>query len=65
MTAERELAWGAIPGRRQLLAGADGDELVVAVDQAEVAADFARIAAAGLDSVRVFLTWGRFPTGPA
>lgn len=29
-------------------------------DQAEVAADFARIAAAGLDSVRVFLTWEDF-----
>jgi endo-1,4-beta-mannosidase len=29
-------------------------------DPAEVAADFARIAAAGLDSVRVFLTWEDF-----
>ena len=29
-------------------------------DRAEVAADFARIAAAGLDSVRLFLTWEDF-----
>jgi endo-1,4-beta-mannosidase len=33
-------------------------------DQAEVAADFARIAAAGLDSVRVFLTWEDFQPAP-
>src|ERR1051325_4491831 len=33
-------------------------------DQAEVAADFARIAAAGLDSVRVFLTWEDFQPSP-
>lgn len=33
-------------------------------DQAEVAADFARIAAAGLDSVRVFLTWEDFQPVP-
>lgn len=34
-------------------------------DPAEVAADFARIAAAGLDSVRVFLTWEDFQPAPA
>jgi endo-1,4-beta-mannosidase len=34
-------------------------------DQAEVAADFARIAAAGLDSVRVFLTWEDFQPAPS
>ena len=33
-------------------------------DQAQVAADFARIAAAGLDSVRVFLTWEDFQPAP-
>jgi endo-1,4-beta-mannosidase len=33
-------------------------------DRAEVAADFARIAAAGLDSVRVFLTWEDFQPAP-
>jgi endo-1,4-beta-mannosidase len=33
-------------------------------DQAEVAADFARIAAAGLDSVRVFLTWEDYQPAP-
>jgi len=33
-------------------------------DQAEVAVDFARIAAAGLDSVRVFLTWEDFQPAP-
>ena len=32
-------------------------------DRAEVAADFARIAACGLDSVRVFLTWEAFQPG--
>ena len=34
-------------------------------DPAEVEADFARIAAAGLDSVRVFLTWEDFQPTPA
>ncbi len=29
-------------------------------DHAEVVADFARIAASGLDSVRLFLTWEDF-----
>jgi endo-1,4-beta-mannosidase len=33
-------------------------------DPAEVEADFARIAAAGLDSVRVFLTWEDFQPSP-
>ena len=33
-------------------------------DRAEVAADFARIAACGLDSVRVFLTWEAFQPAP-
>jgi endo-1,4-beta-mannosidase len=33
-------------------------------DQAVVAADFARIAGAGLDSVRVFLTWEDFQPAP-
>jgi endo-1,4-beta-mannosidase len=33
-------------------------------DHAEVAADFARIAAAGLDSIRVFLTWEDFQPSP-
>ncbi len=33
-------------------------------DRAEVAADFARIAANGLDSVRVFLTWEDFQPAP-
>jgi endo-1,4-beta-mannosidase len=33
-------------------------------DRGEVAADFARIAAAGLDSVRVFLTWEDFQPDP-
>ena len=33
-------------------------------DRAEVAADFARIAASGLDSVRVFLTWADFQPAP-
>jgi endo-1,4-beta-mannosidase len=33
-------------------------------DRAEVAADFARIAASGLDSVRVFLTWEAFQPAP-
>jgi endo-1,4-beta-mannosidase len=34
-------------------------------DQAEVATDFARIAASGLDSVRVFLTWEDFQRSPS
>ena len=33
-------------------------------DHAEVAADFTRIAASGLDSVRLFLTWGDFQPAP-
>jgi endo-1,4-beta-mannosidase len=33
-------------------------------DQAEVAADFARIAASGLDSVRLFLLWEQFQPAP-
>jgi endo-1,4-beta-mannosidase len=33
-------------------------------DQDEVAADFARIAATGLDSVRLFLTWEAFQPAP-
>ena len=33
-------------------------------DQAVVAADFARIAGSGLDSVRVFLTWEDFQPAP-
>jgi len=33
-------------------------------DRAEVAADFARIAASGLDSVRIFLTWADFQPAP-
>ena len=33
-------------------------------ERAEVAADFARIAASGLDSVRVFLTWEDFQPAP-
>ena len=33
-------------------------------DRAEVATDFARIAASGLDSVRVFLTWEDFQPAP-
>jgi endo-1,4-beta-mannosidase len=33
-------------------------------DRAEVAADFARIAGGGLDSVRVFLTWEDFQPAP-
>jgi len=33
-------------------------------DRAEVAADFERIAACGLDSVRVFLTWEAFQPAP-
>jgi endo-1,4-beta-mannosidase len=33
-------------------------------DRAEVAADFARIAAGGLDSVRLFLTWADFQPAP-
>jgi len=33
-------------------------------DRAEVAADFARIAASGLDSIRIFLTWGDFQPTP-
>lgn len=33
-------------------------------DDAEVAADFARIAASGLDSVRLFLTWADFQPAP-
>jgi endo-1,4-beta-mannosidase len=33
-------------------------------DRAEVATDFARIAASGLDSVRVFLTWEDFQPSP-
>jgi endo-1,4-beta-mannosidase len=33
-------------------------------DRAEVATDFARIAACGLDSVRVFLTWEDFQPAP-
>ncbi len=33
-------------------------------DHAEVAADFARIAASGLDSVRLFLTWEAFQPAP-
>ena len=35
-----------------------------AFDHAEVGADFARIAAAGFDSVRVFLTWEDFQPSP-
>lgn len=35
-----------------------------AFDRAEVAADFARIAAAGFDSVRLFLTWEDFQPEP-
>jgi len=34
-------------------------------DHAEVATDFARIAASGLDSVRVFLTWEDFQPAPS
>jgi endo-1,4-beta-mannosidase len=34
-------------------------------DQDEVAADFARIAATGLDSVRLFLTWEAFQPAPS
>ena len=33
-------------------------------ERSEVAADFARIAAAGLDSVRLFLTWEDFQPAP-
>ena len=33
-------------------------------DRGEVAADFERIAASGLDSVRVFLTWEDFQPSP-
>ena len=33
-------------------------------DRAEVAADFARIAACGLDSIRIFLTWADFQPTP-
>ena len=33
-------------------------------DRPEVAADFARIAASGLDSVRIFLTWADFQPAP-
>ena len=33
-------------------------------DRAEVAVDFARIAASGLDSVRIFLTWADFQPAP-
>ena len=33
-------------------------------DRAEVAADFARIAASGLDSIRIFLTWADFQPTP-
>ena len=33
-------------------------------DHAEVVADFARIAASGLDSVRLFLTWEDFQPAP-
>jgi hypothetical protein len=33
-------------------------------DRGEVATDFQRIAAAGLDSVRVFLTWEDFQPSP-
>jgi endo-1,4-beta-mannosidase len=33
-------------------------------DQAEVAADFSRIAASGLDSVRLFLLWEQFQPAP-
>ena len=33
-------------------------------DDPEVAADFARIAASGLDSVRLFLTWADFQPAP-
>jgi len=33
-------------------------------DRAEVAADFARIAGCGLDSVRIFLTWEAFQPAP-
>ena len=33
-------------------------------DRAEVAADFARIAGSGLDSIRVFLTWEDFQPAP-
>lgn len=34
------------------------------LDEAEVVADFARIAASGLDSVRLFLTWEDFQPAP-
>ena len=33
-------------------------------DRTEVAADFARIAASGLDSIRLFLTWADFQPAP-
>ena len=33
-------------------------------DRAEVEDDFARIAASGFDSVRIFLTWEAFQPGP-
>ena len=33
-------------------------------DRAEVVADFARITASGLDSVRLFLTWEDFQPSP-
>ena len=33
-------------------------------DRGEVAADFARIAASGLDSIRLFLTWADFQPTP-
>ena len=33
-------------------------------DRMEVAADFARIAASGLDSIRIFLTWADFQPAP-
>ena len=33
-------------------------------DRTEVAADFARIAGSGLDSVRIFLTWDDFQPTP-
>ncbi len=36
-----------------------------AFEPAEVAADFGRIAGCGLDSVRIFLTWGDFQPTPA
>ena len=63
-SAEHEPAGAAVPGRRQLLAGRTAMSWWSSFDRAEVAADFARIAAGGLDSVRVFLTWEDFQPAP-